>query len=180
MKKYITTALVLTLITALCAALIASMNLVTSSIIDKNNENKKASLCQEIFKDYDAESSELVSEGFSSSSILEKIVAYDSNSSLLGYIYTVNGSNAYGEIELLVGITEEYTLAGVRFITNGHSFANEAESHLNNQYNSGMSLDDIFNIDLTSSDVTAGATYASKLIRTLVAAAFEDCKGGTN
>lgn len=176
MKKYIITASVLTLIAGICAALIACINLVTAPIITKNNQNKKAKLCQEIFETYAAEKSTTITEGFNSNTIEEVIVAYDSDGKFLGFIYTVDGSNAYGEIELLLGITEEYKLAGVRFITNGQSFSSEANSHLENQYKENMTETDIDDLDLTKSDVTAGATYASKLIRSLVKSAFEDAK----
>ena len=183
MKKYTLTALVLTLIAAVCATLIACINLWTAPIISKNNETKKAKLCQEIFDSYEASKSSTITEGFSSNMIEEIIMAYDSEGKFLGYIYTVDGSNAYGEIELLLGITAESKLAGVRFITNGQSFSSEADTHLNNQYKENMSESDVDNLDLTKSDVTAGATYASKLIRSLVKAAFDDAKtreGGTN
>lgn len=43
MKKYTITALVLTLIAGVCAALIATINLFTAPIIEKNNEEKKRS-----------------------------------------------------------------------------------------------------------------------------------------
>lgn len=176
MKKYTLTALVLTLIAGVCAALIACVNLVTAPIISKNNEDKKAKLCQEIFETYAQEQSTTITEGFSSSSIEEVIVAYDANGKFLGFIYTVDGSNAYGEIELLLGITSESKLAGVRFITNGQSFSSEADTHLNTQYKENMTESDVDNLDLTKSDVTAGATYASKLIRSLVKSAFDDAK----
>lgn len=183
MKKYTLTALVLTLIAGVCATLIACINLVTAPIITKNNEEKKARLCQEVFETYDAEQSTVITEGFSSNSIKEVIEAYDSSEKFLGYIYIVNGSNAYGAIELLLGITDEYKLSGVRFITNGQSFSSEANTHLNNSYKENMTETDVDNLDLTKSDVTAGATYASKLIRSLVKSAFDDAKtrqGGTN
>lgn len=185
MKKYTLTALVLTLIAGICAALIACINLVTAPIIFKNNETKKAKLCQEIFEAYSSEyeKTETITEGFSSGSIQELIMAYDSKGNFLGYIYTVDGSNAYGEIELLLGITAEFKLAGVRFITNGQSFSSEADTHLNTQYKENMTESDVDDLDLTKSDVTAGATYASKLIRSLVKSAFEDAKtrqGGVN
>lgn len=186
MKKYIITASVLTLIAGICAALIACINLVTAPIISKNNAEKKAKLCQEVFETYSADHSETISNGFSSSSIEEVIVAYDADGTFLGFIYTVGGSNAYGEIELLLGITSDSKLAGVRFITNGQSFSSEANTHLENQYKENMTETDVDDLDLTKSDVTAGATYASKLIRTLVKTAFEDSKtrnlheGGAN
>ena len=53
---------------------------------------------------------------------------------------------------------------------------------MNTQYKDDMTIEDILAIDLTNSDVTAGATYASKLIRELVTTAFDvalDLEGGS-
>lgn len=181
MKKYTITALVLTLIAGVCAALIAAMNILTSPIVKKNNDEKKAKLCQEVASTYDAtnEKTKVITDGFSSSSLKELILAYDSAGNPVGYIYTAKGSNAYGEIELLIGITEDYKLSGVRFITNGQSFSSEAATHLNTQYKPNMVETDVDDLDLTKSDVTAGATYASKLIRSLVKSAFDDAASRT-
>ncbi len=176
MKKYTITALILTLIAGVCAALIASINLFTAPIIKKNNEEKKARLCQEIFETFNLEQSTITQDGFSSGYISEMIEAYDQEGTMLGWIFTVGGSNAYGSIVLIVGIDTEEKLAGVRFVTNGQSFSSETASHLNNQYKDDMTQDDVLNLDLSKSDVTAGATYASKLIRSLVSAAFDEVK----
>ncbi len=176
MKKWTLTALVLTLISGICACLIACVNMLTSPIINENNEIKKEKLCQEIFVNYDSNKSTVISDNFKDSSISEVILASDEGGTFIGYIYTVAGSNAYGEIKLLLGVTSDYKLSGVRFITNGQSFSSEADSHLNNSYKENMTENDIDNIDLSNSDVTAGATYASKLIRDLVKSAFSDAK----
>ncbi len=178
MKKYTITACILMAIAVVCAALIASVNLWTAPMIEKNNTEKKAKLCQEIFSTYEESKSKTSTSGFKSEYIVEKIEAYDSASAPLGYIYTVQGSNTYGEIELLVGIHSDLSLAGVRFITNGQSFSKETATHLDRQYKENMTMDDVSALDLSDSDVTAGATYASKLIRSLVLSALEDCKGG--
>lgn len=184
MKKYTITALGLTLIAGVCAALIATINLFTAPIIEKNNEEKKAKLCQEIFELFDLDKSTSIQEGFSSDYVSEMIQAYDQSGKQLGWIFTVGGSNAYGAIELIVGIDIEEKLAGVRFITNGQSFSSETANHLDTQYKDNMTQDDVLNLDLSKSDVTSGATYASKLIRNLVSAAFDEVKlqskGGTN
>lgn len=180
MKKYTLTALVLTMIAGICAALIAVVNLFTADIIKDNNEAKKAVLCQEIFEEYDADKSVLFDGEFTNKNIKEKIEVHNSNGEFIGYIYTVSGSNAYGAIELLVGISDENKLEGVRFINNGQSFSSETATHLDTQYNPNMTLENVLNLDLSKSDVTAGATYAAKLIRDLVSAAFEDAKGGSN
>lgn len=173
MMKYLKTALVLTLIAGICALMIAGVNALTSGIIADNAFAKKEALCQEIFPEFDASTSTPVTEGFSSDYIVEKIVANDSSSNLLGYIYTVKGSNAYGAIELLVGIAADGTLVSVEFITNGQSYAAQTESHVVGSYTEGLTSSDVNNID-----VYCGATYGAKLVKELVAAAFADSQGG--
>ena len=86
MKKYALTAMILTMIAGVCAALIASVNLFTAPIIKKNNEEKKARLCQEIFETYAAEQSQIITEDFTSDSIEEIIVSYDAEGTFLGFI----------------------------------------------------------------------------------------------
>ena len=49
MKKYALTAMILTMIAGVCAALIASVNLFTAPIIKKNNEEKKEKFFYESF-----------------------------------------------------------------------------------------------------------------------------------
>ena len=175
MMKYLKTALLLTLIAGICALMIAGVNALTSGIIADNAFAKKEALCQEIFPEFDASTSTPVTEGFSSDYIGEKIVANDSSSNLLGYIYTVKGSNAYGAIELLVGINLDYTLKGVRFINNGQSYTQETANHVNDKYVTGLDSGSVSGID-----VNCGATYAAKLVKALVESAFADCQGGNN
>ena len=173
--NYLKTALVLTLITAICAALIAIVNIPTSEKIIENAREKKERLCQEIFADYSIDASpEAITSGFESEYIVEKIEAYDSSSNFLGYIYTVKGNNSYGAIELLVGISSDGTLVSVEFITNGQSFSSETEAHVNGSYVSGLDSTEVNNID-----VNCGATYAAKLVKELVSACFNDSQGGS-
>lgn len=174
--NYLKTALVLTLITAICAALIAIVNIPTSEKIIENAREKKERLCQEIFADYSIDASpEAITSGFESEYIVEKIEAYDSSSNFLGYIYTVKGNNSYGVIELLVGINSDYTLKGVRFINNGQSYTQETANHVNDKYVTGLDSGSVSGID-----VNCGATYAAKLVKALVESAFADCQGGNN
>lgn len=178
--KYLKTALILTLIAGFCAALIASVNMITAPVIEENAKLKKEALCQEIFVDYDDDTSKTYTEGFESPYITEKIEAYNTNKEFLGYIYTVTGSNTYGKISLLVGINADNKLESVKFITNEQSYKAQTENHLDNNYHNDMTLDEINGLDFSKIEVTSGATYASKLIRQLVNVAFEDAKGGNN
>lgn len=174
MLKYFKTALILTIISGVCALLIAGVNSFTSKVIAANEFAKKEAIYQEIFPEYDGEKTGLpITEGFTSSYILEKVEAKNSNGELIGYVYTVSGSNAYGEIELLVGITADGTLESVQFLTNGQSFSTETENHVNGSYTSGLTSTDVNNID-----TACGATYGAKLVKELVSAAFSDSQQG--
>lgn len=170
--KYIKTALVLAMIAAVCSLLIAFVNLFTSEAIIKNKQEKKENLCKEIFADYDGETSNIVVDGFESKYILEKIEAKDSSGNVLGYIYTVKGANAYGNIELLVGINADKTLKSVKFMSNGQSFNKETSDYVDAYYVGGLDSDSVEGLD-----VKCGATYAAKLVKELVGAAFADCLG---
>lgn len=98
----------------------------------------------------------------------------------MGYLYVAEGQNRYGTIQLLIGINQDGTLQGVRFINNGQSFGDKAETHLNTQYKKGMTYEQIQNLDLSdkNTDVTAGATYSARLIQELVLKAFDHLRGG--
>ena len=97
----------------------------------------------------------------------------NSDKKLIGYVYTVSGSNAYGVIELLVGINVDGELESVQFLTNGQSFNVQTETHVNGSYTSGLTSSDVNNID-----VNCGATYAAKLVKELVKACFADSQQG--
>ena len=174
MIKYLKTALVLTIISGICAALIAGVNHFTSQEIAANEFEKKEAIYQEIFPEYDSKASGLpITEGFDSNYIVEKVEAKNSDKKLIGYVYTVSGSNAYGVIELLVGINVDGELESVQFLTNGQSFNVQTETHVNGSYTSGLTSSDVNNID-----VNCGATYAAKLVKELVKACFADSQQG--
>lgn len=174
MMKYFKTALILTIISGICATLIAGCNWLTAPVIEENARRKKSELYKEIFEEYDFDASpDAITEGFSSEYIVEKLEAFDSSSTKLGYVYTVSGSNAYGNIELLVGINIDGTLEGVKFLTNGQSFNVQTETHVNGSYTSGLTSTDVNDID-----VNCGATYAAKLVKELVKACFADSQQG--
>lgn len=168
MKKYLLTALTLMTICLTCAALISGFNLLTEPIIEKNNDKKEADLYKQIFVDF-KDAKETITEGFSNDFLTKLVIAQDENDNQLGYIYTASGKNSYGVITLLIGINETDTLSGVRFLENGQSFSSETAAHLNGNYTSGIDLEDVENVD-----TTCGATFAAKLIKELVTAAFAD------
>lgn len=173
MKNIIKISVVLTIICVIAALCITSINLLTAPIIANNNAKKELALCQEIFSEYDSSKSIIVSD--ISDTIEKKITAKNSSDVLLGYVYRVAGKNSYGEIVLLVGIDENNNLLNVEFLTNGQSYATAVANHVTKEYSSGLSLDQVTEIDTTCS-----ATYGAKLVKSLVSSALDDAIGGTN
>ena len=53
MKKNFKIAAILMIIAAICGLAVSGMNMLTSSIIEKNQLEKEAQLCKEIFADFD-------------------------------------------------------------------------------------------------------------------------------
>ena len=189
--KYLKISSVLAGISLICALILAGMDMLTSPIIAKNNEQTEYETIVSIFNSYDKEKSEVVEGPYSSDYILSKILAKDSSGKSLGTIYTLNGKNAYGNIKLMVAIKDGEVLQ-VEFLENGQSFASTVNQHVISNYPSSEknSIDVGFvsetnkyegslnqqELDLV--DVKCGATYGAKLVKELVSAALNDAKGG--
>ena len=179
MKKNFKIAVILMVIAAICGLAVSGMNMITAPIIEENQAIKEAKICQLIFADYDKDKSEKTTEGLSNEAIVKRVEARNASGKLLGYIYTVNGSNSYGAISLLVGIDTDGKLVSAEFLQNGQSYGKQVEAHVNSSYNSGLTLEDISNID-----TKCGATFGAKTVKELVTIAFDDYKtipsdGGT-
>ena len=189
--KYFKISSILALIALFCALILAGMDLLTSPIVAKNNEQTEYDTIVSIFKDYDKDKSERLEGPFDSSYIESKILAKDKDGNELGLVYTVNGKNAYGNIKLMVAIKDEEVYQ-VEFLENGQSFASTVDGHVSSNYPSSdkksvevgfvsekkkyegtLDEDDILAID-----VKCGATYGAKLVKELVSAALDDAKGG--
>lgn len=188
MKKYIKVAAVLGGIALVCAVLIAAMNLITAPIIESNRQKTISETYKAVYSDYSkGEAKEYNTEA---KYITEKLLAYDSNDNALGYIYTVSGKNSYGEISLMIGISNG-RVVDVEFLKNTESFASTVNSHLKENYpssNENVIKLDPYSTDYSVSlaeldsldgiDVKCGATYGATLIKNMVNEALEDAKGG--
>lgn len=188
--KYIKISGVLALIAAVCALIISGMYLLTSSAVAANNAKVELETCQAIFASYDKDKSEQIE--IDSEVIIKKVLAKDSSSNSLGYLYTVSGANSYGEITLMVAIDMEGRVVQVEFLSNGQSFAGTVEAHVKENYPS--SKDDVIYIgikpeevepvgsltadDVAGIDTACGATFGADLVKDLVNAALEDANGG--
>jgi len=173
-KKYIVTSLTLCAIGAVSAIAIAGTNLLTKNKIAENNAKSQNNALSVIFDDAKSYSEEKTDFKYTDSSYLVKYYnAYDQSNAELGYIYYVDGRNAYGEISMMVGINEE-GIGQFSIVTNTQSFASTLEDNY---------ITPIKNGDKTINDVSCGATYGAKLIRSMAYEANYDYqlqKGNTD
>lgn len=172
MKNNIRIVAVLTIICIIAALSVAGLNFITAPIIAANEIAAEQAACEEIFADFDYDSSVIVE--YTDSDILKKITANDSTSNLLGYIYKVSGKNSYGTITLLVGIDSNNELVSIEFLKNEQSYKTTVVEFVDSSYSSGMTES-----ELEAVDTHCGATYGAKLIKKLVGIAMADATGGS-
>lgn len=173
-KTYITTALTLGII-GVCAALaIGGVNLLTKDKIKKNEIVAQQNALKEIYSNADKFSD--AKNDFSltdSQYLVNYYIAFDNSNNEIGYIYYVDGRNAYGEIALMVGINN-FNIDQISVVINTESYATTLEDNYINPFinkEDGASLE----------DVKCGATYGAKLILNMTNEALQDYilkKGG--
>ena len=192
MKKYLTISLVLGSIALVCALILAALNLLTKPIIDENSKKKQTETIQAIYENYDESKSSVIYDVSNGSTgkkeEIEKIIeAKNSSDEILGYIYTVKGTNQYGTIELMVAISPNNVVHQVEFLENGQSFASTVASWVKQTFvnkgttkheagfttdvtpGSELSIDEVSNVD-----VKCTATYGATTVRNLVEIALSD------
>ena len=140
MKNYLKISVVLCAIALICSAILASLNLLTKPIIDKNSENKQTETIQSIYSEYDSNNSKVTYDTTTGSTgkaaeILKVVEAKDASNNILGYVYTVKGSNSYGTIQLMVAISNDNIVHQVEFLENNQSFASTVASWVKQTFN---------------------------------------------
>lgn len=193
MKNYLRISVILGAIALVCAAILAALNMLTSPVIEKNDEKKETETIQAIYSNYDSEKSTVESLDGLNDSITKKIIAKDSSDKVLGTLYTVTGKNAYGTITLMVAISTNNTVYQVEFLENGQSFASTVNSHVKSNYHSSkeevyelnpysdgnqVEVGELTQDDVKNVNVKCGATYGATLVKDLVNIALADAKGG--
>ena len=175
-KKYLVTAVTLGLIAAGGALLIAGTNMLTRDSIKANEIKAINSGLANIYETNSLKTSEAtLDKGFE-----YVISAYyevkDEADAPLGYAFKTEGSNAYGKISLIVGFDANYVYKGVAVVENGQSFASTLnKKYLNPLVKEGKTIDEV--------DVSCGATYGAKLVRSMVTSATkvaENLKGANS
>ena len=191
--KYVKIASVLGAISLFCALIISLFNLLTSPIIKDNNKAKEEETYKELYSEYDSKNSKEIEDLKGVSSDIIKIMEiHDSNDNILGFVYTVEGKNAYGGISLMVAIEEGPVCKQVAFLSNTESFRDKVENHVKNNYPQSESdsitispygeekIEEVSALsqdDVSSIDVKCGATYGATLVKKLVQSALDDAKG---
>lgn len=187
--KYLKIASILTLISVICAAIIASFSMITAQTIKDNKEQTELETYKLIYEDYasNKDITESLDDTTADYSCIQKaVICYDASSNELGYIYSVSGKNAYGTISLMVAIQDSKVIQ-VEFVENTESFGSIVNSHVKANYPSSksdiiyigineavdsnvsaLSYDDVKNIETAKS----GATYGANLVKKLVLAAL--------
>ena len=130
--KYLKISSILAVIALFCSLVIAGMNMLTSPIVAKNNQQTEYNTIVSIFNTYDKDKSQ-VFEGPFAEKIESKILAKDKDGNELGFVYTVSGKNAYGIIKLMVAI-KDGRVYQVEFLENGQSFASTVDKHVTENY----------------------------------------------
>ena len=192
MKNYVKISAVLCSIALICALILAALNLLTKPIIDKNAEAKQTETIQAIYSNYDSAKSEVkydVNNGDSgkSAEILKVVLAKDSADKVLGYIYTLKGTNQYGTIQLMVAISDDNIVHQVEFLENGQSFASTVATWVKETFNNkgsekhegGFTSDVALGSEKTKDelanvDVKCGATYGATTVKSLINIALTD------
>lgn len=191
MKNYLKISLILGSIALICSAILASLNLLTKPIIDENSKTKQDETIKAIYEDYDSEKSKVIydidnGDSGKSEEILKVIEVWNS-SDLLGYVYTLKGTNQYGTISLMVAISNDNVIHQVEFLENGQSFASTVASWAKQTFNNkgqekheaGFTTDTELGKELTEDElnnvsVKCGATYGATTVKSLVRIALND------
>ena len=172
-KHYIITSITLGAIAAVSAGLIGVANLITRDKIAKNEYDKTMSGIAAIFEGAEIEK-EYAVQDFKYTNYVYELSKDKTGSDR--YIFKTSGSNSYGKISLLVGITEtlvtdediqRFVFTNLYVITNEQSFA----TTLVDNY-----IDPLNNGDRDIDDVSCSATYGAKLVRDMVNEAKDAAK----
>lgn len=170
-KHYVITALVLGGIAAFSGGLIGLTNMITRGPIATNAANKIKKGLSEIYPD--AEYSE--ANPIDGVQYLDCYYEASKEGNLQGYIFQVSGSNMYGKISMLVGISTSFDIEKIYLVTNEQTYAQTLVDNFVTPYNNGDK-------GMNQDDVKCGATYGGNLIKDMAEKAQtyakEHLKGG--
>ena len=175
-KKTIKIAAILGSFAAIGGISVAVVNVFTAPRIEAYKVEKEQKGLQKIFGGLaDCDPSEKVELSEADSPyLLAYYPAYEAGSkTLMGRIYSTSGTNAYGSVSLLVGLTSSFSLYNLVVMENTESYAQTlVDNYLNPLI---QSADKESALD----EVKCGATYGAKLVRSMVEQAKEHYRSET-
>lgn len=170
-KKTIKIAAILGSFAAIGALSIALVNSFTDPMIEKHKVEKEKKGLAKVFGslgECDPEDKEnIVSEEKTYLIAYYPVKDAEDESKTIGRIYSTRGTNAYGSVALLVGLTVEQSLYNLVVMENTESYAQTLVDNYLNPLVASSSKDE----DLEK--VKCGATYGAKLVRDMVNEAKE-------
>ncbi len=172
-KNIIRSAATLGIIAGVAALLIGLTNMVTADTIAANANAAENKGLAQVFDEVDGVEntySEIEDLDTSSFNFVEKIwICYGgSDSSQLGYIYRTSGSNAYGSVTMLLGISGLGDLGNMVILENTETYNTTLQANYIDVYNAS---DDKNNAIY---DTSCGATYGANLIKNMASEALDD------
>jgi len=162
MKKNFKIAIILSLVCAVCAALIAFVNMITRDSIEQNKIDKQNAALNELY-----EGATFNEVSISDNNITKLFEVYNKET-LIGYIYNVEGKNSYGSIEIMIGINVDKKIKDIVVFNNTQSYKQIVNDHIESNYAPGITEEEVNSID-----VYCGATKGAKLTKELVQIAFD-------
>ena len=164
------TAIVAAFLAGLCscmAAVIAGVDLATRQTIAQNRIDKENKGLAKIFGP--GEFGEAIVLEESEFPLLKKYWTVEG----IGRIYSASGKNSYGDVSLLVGVYEDYSLGNIAVLENTESYGATLEEGYLEPYA------DAEDKEKAVEDVSCGATYGAKLCREMIRQSQAHYKGGS-
>ncbi len=171
MNKLIKLVITLAIISGLSGFLLTYVNDITDPIIQKGLEEKEFSIVESLYPDVDHMQKNEINED-----INYIIDVYNANDELLGYVYSVSGSNGYGDITTLLAIDVNDNITGIDFLEFSQT-PGFGDKLLDEEY-----LNQFKNLDINAPyvDGVSGATFSSKLVQEEVQTITNYYLGGNN
>lgn len=179
-KEVAVPAITLFLIAAICTAILAVTDSVTSPKIAENNEQAEIAARQLVFED---------AKSFSDVKTVEDsayVEALDENGNVIGYVFTTSSKGYGGEIKVMTGIGADGKVTGMEILAIEETAGlgmNAKKDDFKNQYVNNNGAFTVVKSDAGENEIQAltGATITSQAVTDAVNNAvevFNSLKGG--
>lgn len=174
-EKPIVLSAVLLVISLVVALLLAFTNSITKDKIAENTEKEQTLAKEEVLSG----AAMFESTGYSDDLVKEVFLARGSSDELIGWCVNVKPNGYGGAIDLMVGITSDYKLSGIKVVSNSETAglgAKCTDEEFSSQFKGkALPLSVIKNGEPQDDEIVAitGATITSKAITEGVTAAFD-------